>query len=280
MKKLMIVLLFFLLIPLTMQKTTADMGPKPSVEVTIKGVDVPYSVDFLIESNTVNSDNINYYKDEYPDALKTYSDPDGFVPYTLSDEPGMVKQIDYSDTYTIDYFAPKTFKIAVVINDNVIVSEVVSTVFFASEVTYDLSNVTLNESHIGVGTVSGDIEGNFPYFKLGFDYLYRLIITLLIEVGILYLFMYRKKASYQLVIGINVATQIVLTGLIVYGYYYLGGVFGAILLLFLGEAVVFLLEAILYGIYLKEHSRWRAVFYAILANAASFVFSLILIALF
>jgi hypothetical protein len=52
----------------------------------------------------------------YPKALKSYTDPDGFILYSLSGEPGMVKQIDYFNTYTIDYFAPKTFKIAVVGN--------------------------------------------------------------------------------------------------------------------------------------------------------------------
>lgn len=283
MKKLMIAILFMILIPISIQKTTADIGPKPSVEVTIKGVDLPYSVDFLIDFgslNTLEDNDLFYYKDTYPDALKTYTDTDGFIPYTLAEQPSGVKQIDYSDTYTIDYHAPKTFKIAVVVGDNVIVSELINTVFFASEITYDLSDVSLSESQTNVGTISGDIEGNFPYFKLGFDYVYRLVITLLIEIGILYLFMYRKKASYQLVIGINAATQMVLTGLIIYGYYYLGGVFGAVLLLFLGEVVVLLLEAILYGIYLKEHSRWRAIGYALIANAATFIFSLILIALF
>ncbi|MFW5838397.1 MAG: hypothetical protein ACOC1L_01125 [Bacillota bacterium] len=280
MKKLIILLLFVILIPISIQETTADLGPKPFVEVTIKGVDVPYSVDFLIESSMLDSDNINYYKDDYPNALKTYTDSDGFIPYTLSGEPGMVKQINHSDTYTIDYFAPKTFKIAVVVGDDVIVSEIVNTVFFGSEVTYDLSSVSLNQSQSEVGTISGDIEGNFPYFKLSVNYLYRLIITLLIEIGILYVFIYRKKTSYQLVIGVNTVTQVILTGLIIYGYYYLGGVFGAILLLFLGEAIVFLLEAILFGIYLKEHSRWRAIIYAISANTATFILSLILIAFF
>jgi hypothetical protein len=192
----------------------------------------------------------------------------------------MVKQVDYSDTYTIDYFAPKTFKIAVVVGDNVIVSEIVDTVFFGSEVAYDLSDVSLNQSQSGVGTISGDVEGNFPYFKLGINYFYRLVITLLIEIGILYIFMYRKKPSYQLVISVNAVTQVVLTGLIIYGYYFLGGVFGAVLLLFIGEVIVFLLEAILYGIYLKEYSRWRAIIYAISANTATFILSLILIAFF
>jgi predicted cation transporter len=48
MKKLIILLFFAILIPFSIQKTTENLEPKLFVEVTIKDVDMPYSVDFLI----------------------------------------------------------------------------------------------------------------------------------------------------------------------------------------------------------------------------------------
>lgn len=94
----------------------------------------------------------------------------------------------------------------------------------------------------------------------------RIIGTIIIEVLILFLFGYIKKFSYKLIIFVNLATQITLTGFMFAAKYFVYPVIGELFVLIFGEAMIFMSEALIYRFYLKEKTKNRAVIYAIVAN--------------
>lgn len=97
----------------------------------------------------------------------------------------------------------------------------------------------------------------------------RVLITLAVEGLILVVcFRYLKKKSWFIIILVNLATQILLnmalTGSIPPNFYLL-------FFYYISEFFIFIAEAIIYAICLREHSRKRAVFGAIVANVASLI---------
>ncbi len=97
----------------------------------------------------------------------------------------------------------------------------------------------------------------------------RVLITLVVEGLILFFcFRYRQRRSWLIILLVNLATQGLLnmafTGLIPPNGYW-------IIAYWFGENLIFIAEAIIYAICLKEHSKKRAVFGAIVANTASLI---------
>jgi len=102
----------------------------------------------------------------------------------------------------------------------------------------------------------------------------RVILTLVIEGLVLFLFRYRKKSSRIIFVAVNLFTQtglnIILSGPnLSFSYWFYG-------LIFL-EVIIFALEAAVYTLALKEHSKKRAVLYALTANYASFMLGCLLL---
>jgi len=107
----------------------------------------------------------------------------------------------------------------------------------------------------------------------------RVILTLIIEGLVLFLFKYRKKSSWIIFVIVNLLTQ---TGLNVtlsgpgtnlnFSYWFYG-------LIFL-EIIIFAVEAVAYMFTLKEHTKKRAVLYAFTANYASFTLGCLLLSYF
>ena len=98
MKRYIVLLLIIVLVFTSTNFTSvnADIGPKPAVEVTIKGVDEDYYFDLLIYSSTelttINTEPSEYYQDEYPDALYDFQDNEGFISYSLYRSVSVVRQ--------------------------------------------------------------------------------------------------------------------------------------------------------------------------------------------
>jgi hypothetical protein len=95
----------------------------------------------------------------------------------------------------------------------------------------------------------------------------RIILTLIIEAIVFYLFGYRKKKSWLVFLIVNLFTLGFLNILLsvdsnpVNSYI----VFNLILL----EILVFIIEMVTFLIFVKEHGRLLAFLYVIVANAAS-----------
>ena len=291
-KKIILILFELLIMLLIIHIIQADFGPKRSTEVFITGIDEPYEFDILmhvdypvevIDESSLEDRLYEYYRPNYViPSLNGYQDSEGFVSYTLyNSAPSTI--IDHGTTdgtrhFTLGYFSPpRTFKIAVYTESGIlIISEQVTTLTFYSRVTYDLTGVSLTTHQTGVGVID---RGNVTGYLIA-DFAIRLVLTLLIELGVFALFGYRQKKSYIKVGLVNGITQITLTLFVVLSYYFWGASFGAILILFFGEAIVFLIEGITYPLILKEKSRKSAIFYALTANSLSFIIMLLSITLF
>ncbi|MDL2258417.1 hypothetical protein LJC42_04610 [Eubacteriales bacterium OttesenSCG-928-K08] len=100
----------------------------------------------------------------------------------------------------------------------------------------------------------------------------RVILTLVIEGLVFFLFKYREKSSWVKFFVVNLITQGALNVLLAgSGTYWM---IGFIIL----EVLIFIIEMIAFAFILKEHKKGRAVLYALCANAASLVVGGLLLA--
>jgi hypothetical protein len=101
----------------------------------------------------------------------------------------------------------------------------------------------------------------------------RIILTLVIEGVVFFLFGYRKKASWLAFFAINIVTQgalnAMLTGPSLGSYWGLGFIFG--------EILVLAVELIAFICFVKEFGKGRAAVYTVAANAASLILGGLLI---
>ena len=288
MKKIWIMLGFLLVFGFVFSPVlSADLGPKPSATIDVIGIDEDYELDILIPyrfSGAINDVDPNeaftgthYLEEDYFDhfsVLNGFIDADGYASATLySGAPRYIERND--DQFELGYFgAPRDFKIAIMTESGqLIISEAIERQMFHAAFHYDLSGVDLSIDATGVGHLYEDV----PIFTMIGQYLMRLILTIGLELLILFLFFYRLKESYFLVGIVNFFTQSFLTLFVIIGYYYWGGQIAALLILILGEIIVFTTESVIYILKLKEHSWFRALTYAIIANLATFILGFVLL---
>lgn len=281
---IIVILLSFLAIDIK-----ADMGPKPTIEIEIIGVDQSYYFDVLVfESDTIESlpqdelaDTIeyNYYQEDFPShILNGYQDEDGFVSRTLYNggAPGTSRKLDdVDDTYHVGYFvAPKIFKIVIILEDDTIItSEIIERKLFQSYMTYDLSDVNLNTNQQNVGIVTESL----PYTYVSVSLIIRVLITIGVELLILYAYGYKNKESYKIVGVTNLVTQTLLTIFMAIGFYAWGAFFGLIGVLIVGELMVFITEILLYRFILKEKGGIKAMGYGFVANLITLILTVLTI---
>jgi len=292
---MMIVFMLLMMVGLSVH-IRADFGPKPTTDVTIKGLDEPYDFDLLVYS----SDDVepldeedfqtqihDYYSDDFPEVLNGYQDEDGYVSYTLyTDQPHYISRSeDNPDSFHIGYFSPPdVFKIVLVpaSGNAMIVSEVIEKTLFHASFTFDVSDMAFGSDpdhyhgDIPVYVHDESPSESLPVVGSLIWVVFAVIFTLVIEGAVMLLFAYRTKTSYKIMIYVNLATQTILQLFVVIGYWYWSS-FGAIGVLFSGELIVFILEIILYVRLLKEKTKLRAGVYAFAANAISFAGGLLLL---
>jgi len=300
MKKVLLLLVLSLGVLIGITSVSADMGPKPSLKITIVGMeDIPYTFDLLstdVEGNFIdpNSDDydLGHYLDveDYPEELYTFTCSEGLSVWSLYGYPmPYIKLIDdtiNAQEYQDNYHPPREFKVLIYLEDGTsIVSELVSRNYFDSNMTWDVTAVNKTTSSEGLGDITGNIHIG-PYDDLtGWDKLsgvsiprmaLRILITMSIELGILFLFRYKKKESYALVAITNAVTQILLTYLVARTVVY-NGYFTAVFLLLFLEMFIFVIEGIVYGNFLKERKVKWALFYTFVANAITLIVGFFLV---
>jgi len=97
----------------------------------------------------------------------------------------------------------------------------------------------------------------------------RLLLTLILEGIIFWLFRFRQKRSWLIFLAINLVTQGILNILLNSG----GSLMPSYLIfsLIFGEIFVFAAEMIAFPIYIKEHKKSRILIYAFIANLISLI---------
>ena len=256
-------ILFSLISPVKV--VNADMGPKPASYITIKGIEGDYVACFAAQN--AFGPNIDYemwleYQDESwtqeYNTIMEYKDEEGFKwierYYTCRDE----SKISFT------YYCPDIYKIVIYQNDEL---------YMATEALEMYAYATYYEIDFSTGTINTpkDIKVTNTYDYLGetLGLLFRIVATLAIEIGVFYLFRLYTKRNLNVVLIINLITQIFLN-VAVNVINYTSGILSAILLLFLIEFIILIVEFIAYQILLKDKNRFLIILYPIIANLLSF----------
>jgi|GEM_PF-6139418 len=271
--KVLTVFVLALLLGLLVPSVRADCGPKSSFTYTVVGMDdrvgagLMFRVGSAVEPYSEEEMAANGW-DELPlfAAMNGYRDPDGFVLLGLY-WPYM------DDGIPIMYYWPAEVKCAVIdAGGSVYISEAITPRMFYAEVTFDFDGV----EPAGAVTFAGTASERFPVVRILLDFVLRLAGTLAIELALLWLFGYRTPESFRSAALVNLITQTILTVGVLDGHY-VGEAYYAFGVLLAGELLVFAAETIVYARILTERGKRKAVVYALAANAASFVLSLLMI---
>ncbi|MBO4652911.1 MAG: hypothetical protein J5649_06305 [Lachnospiraceae bacterium] len=263
----MYLLLLFLLLPLVINVAFADHGPKPSITVNVRNGPEGYYIgllqqddagdyrrESLLESDVVQSDEelkklVSYQSDGWMLYVNPVSDP-----YYRSN----------SDTHTFDYMVPSYFRVILVgFDGTVYLSDPIERKAFNAVFDYDVATGKITEDH----------SESIRHYALNSLLCY--IITLLIEGLILWWNDLGQKKNWLHFLIINTLTQILLNGCLVY-YDWLGNSgYGMIVLFFILELAIFLIEAAYYAFFLRTEDGTKrpsvGVKYAIAANLASMI---------
>ena len=277
MKKLKIIFslilftIFFSLIS-PVKVVNADMGPKPASYITIKGIEGDYIACFAAQN--AFGPNIDYemwleYQDESwtqeYNPIMEYKDEEGFkwinCYYVCHDE----SKISFT------YYCPSVYKIVIYQNDELYkVTEALEMYAYATYYEIDFSKGTINTPE--------DIKVTNTYDYIGeiLSLLFRIVATLIVEIGVFYLFRLYTKRNLNVVLIINLITQIFLN-VAVNIMNYTSGSLGAIFLLYTLEFIILIIEFIAYQFLLKDKNRLMITIYPIIANLLSFGLGLVLL---
>lgn len=274
-----ITLIFITLIMVIPVYIYGDAGPKPSVTIDIHGLEgQTYYTTLLSPDKHLGPYSI--FDEEYPEEAWYHEGEDDypiykkFVDYTPPEGYYFLQFFrntsqDHRLNWT--YFPPNEYKVLIYLPQGerfIVSSEAYSNYAFATRY---------------VATVEGDeiiLTKGYKVVKEALSLIGRIILTILVEVGIARLFKIRQKELIRLIVVVNIVTQILLNVLLNFTSFYLGKLL-AIVLLFLLEMVVFIIEATIYGFTFKRLSQGeikggKGILYALAANSASLLVGIIL----
>lgn len=255
---------------------SADMGPKPSVTVTVGGAgDEECYVTLLSLDKRYGpwSSELEYedYMGDYEiwQAFSAYNDPDN---YFFINNFGELED----GKFVWGYYPPKNFKILLFFPESgaYASSGVLERYAFDSyySVTVELSELNANE------TLEITATKNYEHMHEMIMTSVRIVLTVLIEIGIAFLFGYRRKQIAVISVA-NVFTQILLN-VFLYTINYKYGIAYFYLNYVLGEVAVILIECIVYSksLYLlaEERKKDHPCVYALVANILSFALGIFL----
>lgn len=299
-KRLFAFLLVFILMFAFGLSVNADMGPKPSVNITFENLGNelcyatllserestgPASAWDGVEEHANHNSNPDYaWSDlsyEIWKAFVDYKDSDGYYYLQETWQINETKQLNWT------YYPPSPFKILLYFpeSNTFAVSGIYERYAFDSYFTVDMSGFDINSVDYDE-IKSNDIRYKEWRKELAVHQSYeiagellglfvRIVLTILIEVLIALAFGFKEKKQLLLILVVNTVTQIILNILLNIVNYNYGGLMMAICYI-LFEVAVFVLEAVIYSIFINKVSNnhkkvWQCVLYALVANVSSFV---------
>lgn len=266
-------ILIFCLVPITAQ---ADMGPKPEINIYFEGCENEiYASLFSDDGDPSNgafdgTSGGTRVPDEIQKAFADYRD------YSLSDESQCPVEIwiidDSNNLLHWGYNPPDRYKLVIYLpeTEEFIESNVYESFQFKSNY-----SINLQERDEQGKLVMHEINESVLDYMLSPEIIINMILTLLVEMGIAYLFSIRGRNSMIVVALTNITTQIMLDVALVKFIIMAGGGWAMIILYFLAEIFIAIFEAVLYAIILRKTNKTkvsvlRAILYSFTANAASF----------
>jgi hypothetical protein len=261
----------------------ADIGPKPSVDIKFSGLEgetyyvcilaqdresvTPFEAPSLTRALADGWE--SYVPEEVLHKFLEYQDKDGFVPiYDIE---------DCSQTHYISpsRFMHRTFKVLIFFpeTNNFVVSDRIYTKY-AFNSYYRIDAKLCGLSPDASGELNLGMLYGFGFYKQIGAFLFRLTITLAIELAIAWNFRLREKRVIQLILLVNFITQTLLT-LTLSVVDIMSSAFGAIAVYIVLETLVFLIEGFIYALRINKISETRFPtgtlwLYAWVANTVSF----------
>lgn len=264
----------------------ADIGPKPSVIINFEGLqgqnyyatllsNVPSTgPHWALEGNDRKA-RYEQGDQDYDIYLKLleYKDADGF--YFLQ----FFKDCSQTQQFSWTYFPPEKFKILLYFpesNSFIAGDEILERYAFDSYYTATVSNLSVDSMQLGEAGITAHKSYNARNEMVSL--IIRILLTIAIELGIAVIFGFRKKKQFCFIAYVNVATQIALN-IALNITNYASGAMAFVILYFLLEIVVFIVEGILYSWYLKRHGdtsipSWKPWAYSLVSNTVSFALGL------
>lgn len=270
------IVIIFAILPIT---AFADIGPKPSVVIDFSGLEGeiyyatllsettstgPYSV--LTDRSEVHA---HYDEDDpdYPIVRKfiEYEDADGFYFIQFLQNCSETQQLVWG------YHPPERFKILLYFPE--------TDTFLTGEAIYEKYAFD-SYFHATISNGGISVEKSYDYAAEVPSLLIRIALTIIIELGVALLFGFRERKIFRFIAIVNVITQIALNlALNIINFF--SGSLGFFLFYILLEIAVFIIEAILYKVYLSKHSETllpnrSPTIYALVSNTVSFFVGLYL----
>ena len=254
----------------------ADVGPKPSVQIDVRGLPDGVCYGTLLSETEWSGPHSVWNGDESArdprdlgeeiwTAFQEYEDEDGYFFLQIA------WRVDETNSLRWGYYPPHRFKVLLYFPESgaFAVSDVCERYAFDSYFTVRLSDGAPASGETAILRA----QRSYDYSRELFGFLMRVLLTVAIELLIALAFCFSRR-QLSFVLTVNLLTQILLNAAIGLAAYR-SGAFAAILLYIAAEIGVFLIEAILYAIFLprrtgKKRRRAVYVFYALVANAASF----------
>lgn len=275
---LLMMLTTCLLWPMT---AAADIGPKPSVSVTVTGLDGRICYMTLLSKNPSTGPYSAYdhsrtamYSENDEDyaiwqAFESYSDSDGY--FFLQ----FFGQCTDDVPFIWGYYPPWDFKMLVYLPDEnrFVISEPCERYAFDSYFTVSIPPVpakVLTTPH-----TLGFVEKSYDYTHELVSLFTRIALTIALEMAVALLFGYRAKRQLLLIFAANLVTQGILN-ILLNVVNYRSGPWAFVATYAGGEFLVFALEAVVFLWLLdrlggrKERRPVRTIVYALTSNAASF----------
>ncbi len=232
----------------------ADMGPKPSVDIEINGINEPFYATLLGKGDGYGPWFAIEIADQQNEIENIFiRNADAEYKYW-----GQVFELDGTkNNLHWGYYAPAEFKLLIYIpsTGEIIKSEPIAKEQFEQKYVCTVSNGQLE--------IKADSQ-LMP--KIG-RVLFRLVATLVIEVVIGLLFGFRTKKQISLIVKTNIFTQAILNVIFMVIETYSG--FLAALIFYVPlEILIFIIEALIYRKRLDD-KKWKTWLYSLFANGVS-----------
>ena len=264
MKKKIILSVILLLLPFFVTVVHADIGPKPSIDLTVEGLGEGEYYLSIFGDDSVSGPNRPYESGNGNLVVDLSKFPEDIVKTFIDYKSGEYCFWGYIDKVTKEdntvrwgYYAPDKFMIVIITPDGKLI---------ASEPQQKGKLADYYICTVKDGTI--ELSDNYDYGKEILRMMIRVVFTIIIELGIGLLFRFTAKEEVLLIVKTNIFTQLFLNIALTFTNI-LGGIFGALLIMFPLEFLIFMIEGFIYSRKM-EGKAWPKWIYSLVANAVSF----------
>lgn len=274
MKKILFLLISIII--LFPSNVFADMGPKPSITISIHGIEETAYMTLLSKEKSSGPFQV-YEKDE--SDFKEYGTQDAwqaFVNYQDKDGFYFLQYFQLcKESFQWSYYPPDEFKVLIYFPESktfIISPESYKRYAFESFFTVNLihSSQNLDVTSAQSQKMNIFVKENYIWNEAMLRVVMRMLLTVIIEVGIALMMKIKKKREIGIIIGTNILTQVIFNLLLEITGVYSLGIYG-ILFYILFEIFIVWIEISIYKKTFKVQNKTSIKTYTIIANSITFM---------